>query len=115
MSDLSHAPLEIPSSIHTNTGFLLLKHALVFLPFAQDVLPFYTWELSYNFQDPDQTSLDCETIPEPVTLGSPKHQTSLISGPILHFVACLSTHELLQGRSCVFFISASLLPNPRAQ
>ena len=71
MSDLSHAPLEIPSSIHTNTGFLLLKHALVFLPFAQDVLPFYTWELSYNFQDPDQTSLDCETIPEPVTLGSP--------------------------------------------
>lgn len=65
MSDLSHVPLKILNSIHTNT-----EYALLFLAFAHaepltwDVLPFYAWELSYDFQDPDQTCLEREAIPE---------------------------------------------------
>lgn len=76
MSDLSHAPLEILSAPpyqhwvsvpQTCSGFNCLCPGWAS---AWDVLPIYTWELSYNFQDLDQTSLECETIPEPVPLGS---------------------------------------------
>lgn len=43
------------------------------------------------------------------------HHTSLISGLIIYSVACLSAQELLQGRGRACLLSASLLPNPRAQ
>lgn len=80
------------------------------------VLPSHTWELSYNFQDPDQTSLECSRVPqtEPIALGFPNTIpfSCLLSSS--GFVVCLHAHELLQGGGRVWFMSATLLPNPHA-